>query len=627
MSLVNKRNEGVLVPFKNVTYEFFDYFGERLKNNLYNWIIIAPYSNPAMIEMLRDRDKKPPRELNPWDGEYPGKYLISAILCWRIFPVPELQRVIQCVVDQLIEVQDIDGYLGPFSRNQRFNGYIYSKSLALHQEKNGVPSPHKLLRIWDLWGHYHCLMGLLLWYQEIGYEPALCAVIKSADLICEKFLYCEEKMVDTGAEEMNLAILHLFCLLYKETGNQKYLNMAQEIIEEFQSPQAGDYINQAREGKEFYVMPKNRWESLHCLQGIGEMYFLTGKVEYRKALEHIWWSIIKYDRHNNGGFSTNEKAIGNPFLPGVIETCCTTAWIAYSIDMLKMTGLSIIADEIELSTMNAALGAQHPSGRWWTYNTPMDGYRRAFCEDHNWQAHPGSPELNCCINGPRTLGMISEWAIMNLSGEIVLNYYGPSRISLNHFQGKKITLCQETNYPRDSRVGLLIFTNEPVQFSLNLRIPFWSDQSQIWVNGESLGMVKSGQYFKIDRLWNSGDRVNLEFDFSLQYFKGENECTGKVSIYQGPILLTYDLRFNDLAPEESISIKPVTFSKQLPTGNRWPEPWVAMEMPTISDKTIVLCDFATAGSIGSPYWSWLPESNLKPVAFSKNNPLRTQSVK
>ncbi|MCX6090024.1 MAG: glycoside hydrolase family 127 protein [Candidatus Atribacteria bacterium] len=562
MSPGDSKVEWALEPIKNTKYEFSDYLGLRLENNLHHWILTAPYSNPAMIEMLRDRDKKPPRELNPWDGEYPGKYLISAVLCWRISPNPELRHVIQYVVDQLIEVQDGDGYLGPFSRDQRFDGYLYSKSLALHQEKNGIPSPHKALRIWDLWGHYHCLLGLLLWYQESGYEPAFNAVIKTADLICDKYLYGAEKMVNTGAEEMNLAIIHLFCLLYKETGSDKYFNMAREIVDEFQSPQAGDYIHKAMDGVEFYSMPKTRWESLHCLQGIGEMYSLTGDAKYRQAFEHIWWSIVKYDRHNNGGFSTNEKAIGNPFLPGVIETCCTTAWLAYSIDMLKMTGFSGVADEIELSTFNAALGAQHPSGRWWTYNTPMEGYRRAFYEDHNWQAHPGSPELNCCINGPRTLGMISEWAIMKSPEGIALNYYGPSRITLNDFQGKEIIFQQETLYPRDHRVRLSLFPKEPIPFSLNLRIPSWSNTTRVLVNDDQVS-----------------------------------------------------------------PIKPVSFSKAIPIENRWPQPWVLVTIPTETGTNIVLCDFATAGATGSPYWSWLPVKNMESIPFSKKNPLRTQRVK
>ncbi len=53
------------------------------------------------------------------------------------------------------------------------------------------------------------------------------------------------------------------------------------------------------------------------------------------AFEHFWWSIVKYDRHNNGGFASGEQAQGNPYHQGAIETCCTIAWVATTVEMLQ----------------------------------------------------------------------------------------------------------------------------------------------------------------------------------------------------------------------------------------------------------------------------------------------------
>src|SRR4029079_6255926 len=129
--------------------------------------------------------------------------------------------------------------------------------------------------------------------------------------------------------------------------------------------------------------------------------------------EHIWWSIAEGDRHNTGGFSSGEAATGSPYDSGAIETCCTVAWMALSVDMLRLTGNPVVADELEWSAWNAALGAQHPSGRWWTYNTPMDCQRTASARAIVFQALAGSPELNCCsVNGPRSLCLLADWAVM-----------------------------------------------------------------------------------------------------------------------------------------------------------------------------------------------------------------------
>ena len=162
----------------------------------------------------------------------------------------------------------------------------------------------------------------------------------------------------------------------------------------------------------FYRMKRTRWECLHAIETIYEQYNITGDTEnYRVSFSNIWESIQRYDRHNTGGFSSGEAACGNPYDTRAIETCCTIAWMALSVDMLSLTQDSLVADELELSTWNALLGAQQAQGRYFTYNTPMIGEKKASAHDIVFQALAGSSELNCCsVNGPRGFGMIGQWA-------------------------------------------------------------------------------------------------------------------------------------------------------------------------------------------------------------------------
>ena len=146
---------------------------------------------------------------------------------------------------------------------------------------------------------------------------------------------------------------------------------------------------------------------------IAELYYITGDTKYKKAYEHIWWSIVKTDRHNTGAFSTNEQAVGNPYAYGAIETCCTVAWMAVSVDMLRMSGDSRVADELELSMLNTGYGMMTPSGEWVTYHTPPDGKRESSLVSIGWQTTRTTPKLTCCsVNGPRAIAMTCEWALM-----------------------------------------------------------------------------------------------------------------------------------------------------------------------------------------------------------------------
>jgi hypothetical protein len=97
------------------------------------------------------------------------------------------------------------------------------------------------------------------------------------------------------------------------------------------------------------------------------------------------------------------------------------------------------------------------------------------------------------------------------------------------------------------------------------------------------------------------------------------------SIYRGPILLTYDPRYNaigfdDLPVLEAAELTPVVASSDIA-----PIPWVLCNLNTPGGKTVRLCDFASAGDTGTFYRSWLRvhfdgETNND---FTRENPLRS----
>lgn len=591
----------ILSPPVHAEFSFEGMMGQRLAANQREWILVAPLANPAMLQMFRDNDRTSHRDLVPWAGEFAGKYLISAVQSLRISRDAQLQTFVKSFVTDLIATQDADGYLGPFPKSEAMMG-------------KGR---------WDLWGQYHCMLGLYLWYKETGDAEALAACRKTADLFCRTFLDGGKRVLQAGSEEMNESSIHIFTLLYREIGAPRYLQMAQAIEKDWQTPPSGDYVRSALAGKAFYQCPKPRWESLHGIQAIAELYFITGNSDYRKAYEQIWWSIVENDRHNTGGFSSAELATGNPYDPRPIETCCTIAWMTITQDMLRMTGDSRAADELELSTWNAVLGAQSASGRWWTYNTPMDGQRKASAHDIVFQARPGSPELNCCsVNGPRGLGILSEWAVMSRKEGIVLNYYGASSFTVVAPSGRKVNLLQKTDYPAASHIELTITPESTERFTLYLRIPSWSRMTEVKINGMAQTGVKPGTYLPLGRQWNPGDKVDLVLDMSPRLWVGEREAEGKVSIYQGPILLAYDPRFDTHEVEKLPPIDVAGLPRRAEAKVAGPKPLILIEFATKDGRTIKLCDFASAGTAGNPYVSWLPAPGLKPAKYSQENPMR-----
>ena len=575
----------------------------RLDGIIRNWLIPTPDANPAMLEMMRLRSRKPPYEDPvPWAGEFVGKYLTSCVLICRLSNDKRLRDTTARVMRDLIRTQADDGYLGPFSDKH-------------------------LLDRWDLWGHYHCMLAMCLWYRDTGDAEALRAAIRAADLMCATFLDTGKRVHDAGSHEMNMAVIHALGLLYRQTKKVAYLRLMREIERDWQKPPAGDYHRLALRGMEFYQIPKPRWESLHPMIGLAELFRITGDDSYRQALEHWWRSIDRTDIHNSGSFSTNEQAVGNPFQSGSIETCCTVAWLALSVEALRLTGDSRIADAMEHATWNAVLGYEHPSGRWCTYDTPMNGKRLASAHSIVFQSRPGTPELNCCsVNGPSGLGLIGQWAVLGGKGGLYLNYYGPGRTEAKLEDGSTWSFIQRTDYPLGGTIEMEVRPPQATALPLLVRIPEWSRHTKVSVNGTAVEKVVPGAYLKIDRAWNAGDKITLEFDLCVRAMRGDRHVQFNTSLLCGPILLTFDQKYNTMDPADMPELDLASLPLRLLAADdpvlkdRSLGPIVAFATSSAEGKRVVLCDFGSAGAYGTLYRSWLPVRNAPLAPFSLQYP-------
>jgi DUF1680 family protein len=569
--------------------------GGRLAVNVDEWLLRAPGANPGMIEMFRVRDRQPPPQLVPWAGEFAGKYLISAVQALMLTNSPALRDHLAHFVPELIACQADDGYIGPFPRAERLRGN------------------------WDLWGHYHVMQGLLLWHEFAGDEESLRTTRRAADLICNTYLGQTRRVFDAGSHEMNMAVLHVLVQLHRLTGEPRYLSMAREIEKDWE--RAGDYLRSGLAHTEFFKSPRPRWESLPDLQGLVELWRVTGDARYRDAFLHQWRSIARFDRHNSGGFSSGEQATGNPWNPAAIETCCTVAWMALSVDALRLTGDPRVADELELSLLNGGLGAQHPSGRWWTYNTPMDGVREASAHSIVFQARAGTPELNCCsVNAPRVLGLLGDWAVMRHAAGLTINWHGPGEVATTAPNGTRVRLKSTTRFPLDGRV---VWTVAPEagagEFTLRFRVPGWSQETTATLNGQPLAVPRGPAFLEVQRVWQQGDKVEMAFDIRLRFVPGDREALGRVSLYCGPLLLAFDPRDNAFDENELPALDlaklveaRVVSADALARPISAPAPWLVAEVPALDGRTLRLCDFASAGATGLRYRSWLPVKSPPP---------------
>ncbi|WP_290798560.1 beta-L-arabinofuranosidase domain-containing protein [Flavihumibacter sp. UBA7668] len=567
------------------TIQLNGYLQSRV-HHLQQYMIDFPRRNPGLLRMLRDR---PEKDIPDWAGVFPGQYLSSAQLTWRLTKDPELKKNIDQYVLDLLKTQRADGYMGPFT------------------DLNGPLS---------LWNHYAMVCGLIHYYEDTRFDPALQSAIRIVDLVKKEFGAGGKSIPKTGGASE--AISHAVALVYRETKNPEYFRFATYLMHEAWNENGGvAYYQLGVDKKPVADFPVRRWEGIHNIQTLGEMYWVTGNPSYKKAMEHLWHTLRKTERHATGGFSTNEGLLGTPYQHGTIETCCTVAWTLLSTDMLRLTGDSRVADELEWSTLNSALGSIPLDGGCSSYGTQPEGFRR-FCELR--QGPSDGIELNCCSsNAPRAIGNIANWALLENAGGLVLNYYGPSTLTTNVKGNNTFSIQQETSYPEDGNIRLHISLSQSQKIPVQLRIPQWSINNTILLNGKALPAPMAGTYYTIDRKWKTGDLIELILDFRPRVRAGEEVYSGKVAIYKGPILLAQDMRYSTNQPPAQLDLRSLKI-ESLPTADDEKQPWLLIMVQDAAGKEWQFCDFSSAGQQGGYYRSWIDAVNIPPAPFYQQEP-------
>ena len=549
-----------------------------------------------------------------WYGEFIGKLLTGMVMAYEVEPGDELKAAITEIVDELQAVQKEDGYLG-----------IYAGYSKFAQRDN-----------WDVWSQYHIIYGLYRWYKLTGDERAFTMAQKCLDNIVTFFREKGDFHV-VGGFEMNSAISHISALFYQETGETRYLDFARMVVDEAWDKYGGQWLTNSLAGKEYYQSRLPRWESMHTLSTLGNLYEITGKDDYLNGMKQIWTSILNTDIHNDGGFTTDEAACGNPYKHGVIETCCTVSWMAYSAEVLQMTQDASVADELERSYFNAMLGSLNADDAHVTYNTPQDGYRSGNYDgrrvpsqqDIAFQYNSGSPDFNCCqANALRGLNELADWAVMQKDNDIFINYYGPATLTTVTPSGRKVTFKEETAYPLNGTIRIEVGTLTAAEpFNLKVRIPQWSTGTKVSVNGVAVdGVIATGQYLTLDKEeWKAGDIIELTLNMQPRFVAGDREMRKYTSAFVGPILLALDKNTTGLNRNDA-ALDARSFASAEIADATAEGAWLSLTVKDEKGNDVKLIDFASAGQYadGTPgdYYSWL---NIKNVAdgISHATPMAT----
>lgn len=541
-------------------------------------------------------------ETHLWQSEFWGKWITSAIQAYQFTKDPVLLQKIEKAVDGLISTQTPDGYIGNYADDAH-------------------------LQQWDIWGRKYCLLGLIAYYDlnPRTNTKALDAAKRLADHLLTEVGPGKANIVLTGNYRglASSSVLEPIVLLYKRTGDKKYLDFSKYILEQWEIPEGPQLVSKAlanvpvferfpyKVGTPWTTNGQKAYEMMSCYEGLLELYTLEGNADWLKAVENTVQSIIDNEINIVGSGSAfecwfNGKDYQTEAVIHFNEVCVTTTWIKLCTRLFMLTGNPKYVDQVEKSMYNALIAGLTPDGHTFTKYPPLEGVKQL-------SGGQCGMELNCCgANGPRALTLYPKLIYTQNEQGVFINFFEDSKTIYQTASGNRVSITQKGNFPVDGEIEILINPEKNETFTVGVRIPSWSKSTLLKVNGLAYE-VGAGEYQRLVRNWKTGDKIYLKLDMRGQVETMNNHF----AITRGPIVLARDARFNDgnvlepaFLPESQNGFVDLVEKPNKPEGML-----IAFMLPLslganteeeyFEPRMVSLCDYASAGN------TWDEKSRFK----------------
>ena len=459
-----------------------------------------PFWNDGELVKMFSAEIRDNHHKTDWYGEHGGKWLYTASIAARQSGDPDLKSLLLKTADFLVSTQEENGYLG-----------VYSPKIRI----TSTEASHN--RSWDSWNLSYMALGLLKVNEHFPNEKYLNAANGIGELLLKTFGDGKNDITDYGTRHGVSAtiILDPVVELYKVTGDRRYLNFADLIIQRMEANPGVKLIKVATNGGDMELVGDGKaYQLLWNLTAIVKLFEVTGNSEYLKALQNAWQNISEHHLTIAGGpwggvgkhkECFNSKNYWSPY--GFIETCSTMSWIQLNKELLRVTGEPKYAEEIEKSAYNALTGAQYPNGEDWCYHSFSNGSRHI--------AHFN----DCCpSSGALALEEVATLIYGRRENGIAINLFTESEGEIQLTKSNTVRISQQTAYPVDGAIRIVLHPSRRETFPVFIRIPNWSPSATISVNGKNVptSNVRAGEFFKLEQSWRDKDVVQISFPMKLK---------------------------------------------------------------------------------------------------------------
>ena len=449
---------------------------------------------------------------------------------------PELRASAEKMIREVVAVQEPSGYL---------NTYYVGDHAAERMLPKTQTTGHELYNIG------HLLQGAIAWYRATGDRTLLNAGIRFVDdfLMPSYGPGANQTPIVAGHPEIEMSLIEL----YRTTGNQKYVDLAGYILKgDNRVPLTPQQITYMYCGVPFVSRTRLEGHAVRAMYaccGAADYYLETGDAAYLTTLNALWEDLSEHQLYLTGGVGARAEgeAFGSPYeLPNARaygESCAAIGNMMWNWRMLAATGEARFADVIERSLYNGINSGMSLDGKTYCYRNPLAYDPAGDSRDRHTpegKIRNAWYDTTCCPpNLERTLAALPGYFYSISKDGVYVHLYDSSQMDWRLSDGTALRITQQTNYPWGGEVHLEIAPEHPAEFVVYVRIPGWSRQNTVKVNGQTLSGASAGEYLAIRRRWSGHDKIDLSFDMATRAIKADpavTEDTGKIAFQRGPLV-------------------------------------------------------------------------------------------
>ena len=449
------------------------------------------------------------------DGLIPLAYLLDD---------ERLKEKAQRFVEWTIRSQTSNGMFGPASNDDWWPRMVMLKALTHYQEATGDP------RVLPMMTHYfkYQLAALparpLTSWGRFRWQDQLLSVL---------WLY------DRTADPALLELMHLL-----RAQGHDWVAQYDHFQYKERMPAAQLALLSKLPGHQDVKMDTHGVNNAEAVKTGALWSRVSGAGSDRQATLKMIAELDRYHGLPNGMFSCDEHLAGRN--PSQGSELCSVVEYMFSLEQaFAVLGDASLADRLEKLAFNALPGTM--TDDMWAHQYDQQP-NQVECSLHKepWTTNGQEanlyglePNFGCC-----TANFSQGWPkfaaslwMKSAQDGLVAAAYSPCEVYVR-VKGTAVHLVEETEYPFRETVRITVNPSTPLQFPLLLRVPSWTENAMVVVNGRSESVARTGAFVHIDREWRRGDVVEITFPMQPRVIAGFN---GSVSVERGPLVFAHNI--------------------------------------------------------------------------------------